>query len=476
MNQRKDLLPLLLNGKHIHFVGIKGTGCTALVEILHNRGAFITGSDVSDSFYTDEILKKLNINVSSFDAKNITDDISLVIYSAAYKKNENPELVESQNKNIPLMLYSEALGQVSKSTFSCGIAGVHGKTTTTGLTGTLLKNLPLKSQVLAGSVISSFNQSCTMNNGFDFFVAETCEYQRHFMAFCPQKIILTSVESDHEDYYPTYESIRDAFVDYLLLLPKGGQVIYCADDKGAVETVLLAQQKRNDLILTPYGEKADGDYKISFGKIKDGLQFFRLGGFDKDFALKVPGLHMVRNATAAIALCASLLKKQNLNVVDFVDSIKESLLLFTGAKRRTEIIGQKNGVLVIDDYAHHPTAIKTTLAGIKSFYPEKRLVVDFMSHTYSRTQALLSDFASSFEVADLVILHKIYGSAREKYTGSVDGKVLYEKTCENHKNVFYFEEVLDALSFIKTELKDGDLFITLGAGDNWKLGKAYLDN
>ena len=257
----ENILMSDLNGVHIHFVGIKGTGMAALVEIAHARGAVITGSDVPEQFYTDEILKRLNVKVyTSFDAKNIDSQVQFVIYSAAYKREENPELIEADKRHIPVMLYTEALGAVSALAYSCGIAGVHGKTTTTGLTGTLLKQLNLPAQVLAGSIISSFGNTCTLNNGNDYFVAETCEYQRHFMSFHPKKIILTSVESDHEDFYPTYESIRDAFVDYILLLPENGQLIYCADDKGAAEVADIISRKRGDIELIPYGTSAKGYY------------------------------------------------------------------------------------------------------------------------------------------------------------------------------------------------------------------------
>lgn len=472
-----------LNGVHIHFVGIKGTGMAALVEIVHARGAVITGSDVPEQFYTDSILKKLNIKVyTSFEAKHINDQIQFVIYSSAYKRNENPELIEADKKNIPVMLYNEALGAISSLAFSCGIAGVHGKTTTTGLTGTILKNLNLPAQVLAGSIISSFGDSCTLNNGNKYFVAETCEYQRHFMSFHPQKIILTSVESDHEDFYPTYESIRDAFVDYILLLPENGQLIYCADDRGAAEVSKIISEKRKDIKLIPYGSSAKGDYSIKIGEIKNGHQFFSIGLFDEDFSLRVPGEHMIRNACAACALSIALLNdytnSREFSQKDrqlYFEKIKEALESFTGAKRRSEIIADTDGIIIMDDYAHHPTAISTTLEGLKKFYPDRRIIVDFMSHTYTRTAALLDRFAESFDAADEVILHKIYPSAREKYDGTVTGRILFEKTKENHPKVSYYEEVLDALPYVSSIIKKGDLFITMGAGDNWKLGKALLE-
>ena len=477
-----------LHGAHIHFTGIKGTGMAALVEICAYRGARISGSDVAERFYTDEVLERLGIKPTLFAAAHISADIDVLIYSSAYSPDTNPELIAARKAGIPMLLYTEALGLVSETAYSCGIAGVHGKTTTTGMCGLLLKALDLPAQVLAGSVIPAFG-GCTLNMGRRFFVAETCEYRRHFMSFRPRKIILTSVESDHQDYYPTYESIRDAFVDYCLLLPHNGELIYCADDKGAEEVVRIVQSKRADICLTPYGVNASGDYRIVFGNTGEGVQHFSLAAFDTDFCVSVPGKHIVLNGAAACALAVSLyaeflgevLSERNKALI--AEKLQAGLSRFGGAKRRSETVARckaANGkdILIVDDYAHHPTAIKTTIAGFRSFYPGYRIIVDFMSHTYTRTAALLDDFASSFSDADEIILHKIYASAREHYDGSVSGKDLYEKVRARHDNVHYFEEVEDALSFALERLSEPSspvLFMTMGAGDNWKLGKLIAE-
>lgn len=487
-------LPENLSGIHIHFVGIKGTGMAALVEILFHNGAIITGSDVSERFYTDEILEKLGLKALSFSEKNITDEIQYVIYSSAYKIDKNPDLIEATKRNIPCLLYTQALGSYSSRSYSCGICGVHGKTSTTGIVGSILKEIDLPSQILAGSVIKSFGNSCTFtsplinsskDNQNNIFVAETCEYQRHFMSFCPKKIILTSVEPDHEDYYPTYEDIRNAFVDYVCLLPKNGDLIYCADDKGACDVAEIVKQKRSDINFIPYGTSENSIYKLNFGKVSDEKNCFNVNNFD--FAIKMPGKHEVMDSCAAVALVCQLLKTFGKNPLDYEKNIAKGLLNFSGGKRRSEIIGEfttksNNSVLVIDDYGHHPTAVKTTLEGFKEFYKDRKIIVDFMSHTYSRTQALLKEFGECFESADEVILHKIYSSARENPSDfEISGKTLYEEVLKNHNHVAYFEEVLDALDFVKSELEkplskefNGYLFVTMGAGDNWKLGKALL--
>ena len=489
-------LPEIIKGVHIHFVGIKGTGMAALVEILHRRGAVITGSDVSERFYTDEIIEKLGLKALPFSKKNITDKVQYVVYSSAYKLDQNPDLIAASEKNIPCLLYTQALGSYSERSYSAGICGVHGKTSTTGLTGTILKELDLPAQVLAGSVINSFGNNCTYTSPDcdtaerTYFVAETCEYQRHFMSFCPQKIILTSVEPDHQDYYPTYEDIRNAFVDYICKLPENGQLIYCADDKGAVETAEIARHKRPDIQLIPYGENTAGDYHLEFGKVEDEKNKFKINLFKNcELYLSVPGKHEVLDAVAATAMACELLTTDGKNPSDYMENIKKGLAAFSGGKRRSEIIGKAftndgTSVVVIDDYGHHPTAVQTTLNGFRDFYKGRKIIVDFMSHTYSRTQALLKEFASSFGAADMVILHKIYSSARENPADfEITGNTLFEETKKHHSCVNYFAEILDAKNFVLSELNnsldkskypDGFLFVTMGAGNNWILGQEIL--
>jgi len=492
-------LPLDMNGLTIHFTGIKGTGMTALVEVCKGRGASITGSDVEDTFYTDQILSFLGIKALPFDEKNINAEIDVVFYSSAYDINSHCELVKAKELNIPMMEYSEALGKVSESSYSCGIAGVHGKTTTTGMTGTILKELDLESQVLAGSAIASFGASCTMNKGTDIFVAETCEYKRHFLHFHPKKILLTSIESDHQDYYPLYTDILKAFCEYIDLLPKKGTLIFCASDRGACDAVNISVKTRPDISYIPYGTGSQDfeklqkiypftpKYLVKKHSVVNGCQQFTLEGIDTEFVLKVPGFHNVLNAAGSIALCIELIKEKRTYTDTDALTIKNALSQFTGSKRRSEVIGitRTPPAVFIDDYGHHPTAVKLTLEGFKSFYPDYVLIADFMSHTYSRTHALLDEFASSFSAADEVILHKIYSSAREKkedFEGKVSGSILFEHTKKQHPNVSYFEEIMDAKDYVierlNTQLpagKKGYVFVTMGAGDNWKLGKAVFD-
>lgn len=458
-------------------MGIKGTGTSALAEIFSAHGIVVTGSDIADTFYTDAVLKNLGITPTLFDAKNITDDIDLVIHSSAYKAEENPELLAAKKKNIPTLLYTEALGLFSRDRFSAAVCGVHGKTTTTGILGTILKSLNFPSQILAGSAVTGFGGKSTLSilprkdNRDPVFLAETCEYQRHFMSFFPNLIIMTGVESDHQDYFPTYEDIRDAFVDFCCKLPEGGTLVFCNDDAGATEVASIVAKKRQDIRMIPYGERSE-IYKLRYGEIKNGMQTFFVN--EKEFAIRIPGKHIALDSCGAVALICELLKSHGV-ASDETEKIREGLADFAGAKRRSEIVAQTAGITVIDDYAHHPTAIEKTLAGLKEFYAGRRLVVDFMSHTYSRTAALLDEFAQSLKEADILILHKIYSSAREKpETFNINGETLFRKAKEYRpasKQTLYFEEILDAAPFLRQELQPGDVLITFGAGDNWKLGE-----
>jgi UDP-N-acetylmuramate--alanine ligase len=465
----------------LYFVGIKGTGTSALAELMLNAGYRVSGSDRDEVFYTDAILKELCIPFhESFRAEHIGDDTALVIHSAAYSPDTNPELAEARRRGIPLMKYTEALGAWSALFESSGIAGVHGKTTTAAMTGTLVRALGIPAQVLAGGAVASFDNRSTLSAGNRYFIAETCEYRRHFLSFHPSNIVLTAVEEDHQDYYPDFDSIRDAFLEYCRLLPSGGNLIYCADDGGAAGVARTMEGENRGIRLIPYGFGAGGPFRIESYRVLDERAEFRLSAFPEPLSLRVPGRHEALNAAAALALCTVLMGGEGRGGGEVWNGengrkAKEGLERFRGAKRRSEIVGEAGGILFMDDYGHHPTAIAATLEGLREFYPRRRIVVSFMSHTYTRTAALLDEFASSFGAADLVVLHKIYASARETKPGGVDGRTLFEKTkSRHHGELFYTEEPMEALPLLQGILREGDLFITMGAGNNWPLGEALF--
>ena len=464
-----------LAGAVIYFVGIKGTGMTALAELFRSRGAIVTGSDIDDIFYTDEILNELGIPVfRGFDGANLPESTQMLVHSAAYSPESNPEIIEASRRGIEIMTYPEALGCISREGPAAGIAGVHGKTTTTAIAGTLMKEFDFPGSVLTGSAAANFGGRSTLVKGSKYFIAETCEYRRNFLNFSADYIVLTSVEPDHLDYFRDFDDILSAFVEYGRSMPDGGKLIYCADEPGAVRAAELLKDSGKNLDYIPYGFTAGGDYGISGYRQQPGQQVFSINCFpETELVINIPGKHNVLNSTAAAALINIMINDEYPGA-ETIDGIANGLNKFKGTKRRSEIVGENEGVLIMDDYGHHPAEIKATIAGLREFYPDRRIIVDFMSHTYSRTEALLDEFSNAFESADVVILHKIYASAREE-KGGIDGCTLYERTKSRHCNVYYFEEVMDAIDFIIEELGSGDLFVTMGAGDNWKLGRRYYE-
>ena len=466
--------PARLDNLSVFMVGIKGTGMTALTEVLVRAGATVSGSDTSEVFYTDSILRRLGVPVhEGFEAEAVPGDTDVVVYSAAYDPKENPQLLAARTRGAPMFTYTEALGELSRGRLALAVAGVHGKTTTTAMIGALVKRLELPGAVLVGSAAADFDGMSTYSGGQKFFVAETCEYRRHFLDFHPDCAVITGVEPDHLDYYADYADIEDAFLAFGRRLPHGGELIYCADDEGACSVATTLADERPDITFTPYGQTADGPFGLTSVAALPGRTEFHLRGFGETFSVTVPGEHNAVNAAAAVCAVDRLARRIDagglLGSTQHSGAAAEALRSFSGTRRRSEVIGEAGGILFLDDYGHHPTAIRKTLAGIRRFYPGRRVVVDFMSHTYSRTAALLEEFAASFSSADEVWLHEIYASAREDYDGSITGRDLAEAVGRHHSAVHYVEKVADAESAVRESLAAGDLFITMGAGNNWVL-------
>ncbi len=449
----------------------------ALAEILLDRGAELSGSDGPETFYTDRILRRLGIHYAeSFDPDNIGSGVQLVIHSAAYDRSSNPELLAAAQRGIPVLSYPEALGLLSESADSSGISGTHGKTTTAALSGTILRAWDLPVTVLAGSEVAGFGDRSTLILGRRYLVAETCEYRRHFLHFRPQRIVVTSVEADHLDYFRDLEDVLQAFLSYCRSLPPEGQLIINSDDPGAGELLNRIRRERKDLRLIAYGRSAEGPFRITRIETGAGRTRFRLSGVEGQLRLEYPGIHSVYNATAAAALSSCILEAEGRErTADLSRAMAQALAEFRGSRRRSEILGTAGGVLFIDDYGHHPTEISATLKGLRSFYPERRIVVDFMSHTYSRTRKLLGAFATCFQAADLVVLHRIYASARETGDHSIDGRTLFQEVSRHHPQAVYFEEPREAVPYLRDILKPGDLLVTMGAGDNWRIGREIFE-
>lgn len=469
-------LPTSISGAKVHMVGIKGTGMAALAEILVASGVGVRGTDTTEKFYTDDILISLGVPfVESFRADNLLQDTDLVIYSAAYDPQSHEELVEARRRGLRLLSYPKALGMLSENVPSVGIAGVHGKTTTAALCAAIVKAAELPGTVLAGSALADLGGRATLSAGGAFFIAETCEYRRNFLHFRPSVLVVTNIEADHLDYFADRDDVQSAFAEYAQRLPDRGELIYCADDPGACELATRMQTERSDLIVTPYGARAQGEGHVEYFPSPAGELRFAVG--HRPFTLRIPGRHNALNAAASL-LAVERILPESTRTSHFTTQARAAIASFSSTSRRSEVVGEAGGVLVMDDYAHHPTAIAATLEGLREFYPERRIVLDFMSHTYSRTRALLDGFGESLARADTVIVHRIYASAREENPGDITGEHLADAV-RRHKepaaSVRYIEDVMDALPVVQQLVRPGDLFITMGAGNNWQLGRALLE-
>ena len=292
-------LPQSLSEANIYMVGIKGTGMAALAEILVAGGAHVTGSDTAEKFHTDDLLRSLGLRYAEgFAVSNLPDEIDLVIYSAAYDPANHEELVASSSRGLPLITYAEALGELSASMPSIGIAGVHGKTTTAALCAAIVRAAALPGTVLAGSAQSDLGGRATLVQGRSFFIAETCEYRRNFLSFRPSAIVITNIEADHLDYFRDRADIVSAFEEYARSLPPRGEIIYCIDDDGARELADSISRERPDIRMTAYGERADGEGQVAYLPAPAGEIRFSVGR--RSFALRIPGKHNALNAAAAL--------------------------------------------------------------------------------------------------------------------------------------------------------------------------------
>ncbi len=482
-------LPADVRGRRIHLVGVKGTGMAALAEVLAARGALLTGADVAEQFQTRDILDRLQVRPTvGFAAADLPAAVDWVVHSAAYDRAENPQLAAAAARGIPVISYPEALGALSRAARSIAISGVHGKTTTAALCGLLVDALDLPATVLTGTGVPNFDGRATLMRGTDYLVAETCEYRNHFANFDPRHVVLTSVELEHVDAFPTHAAVVAAFTGFACSMAAGGSLIYAAGDPGAVEVAGAVRRRRPDLRLCPYGESAAGALRVSAVAAAAGATCFRIACLAEPVTLRVAGRHHVDNAAAAVAVARTLLAAEGRALAaPEQQAVRAALSRYRGGKRRTEIVGEQRGILVLDDYAHHPTEVASTLAGLRSFYPDRRLVVDFMSHTFSRTAALLDRFATAFGAAHEVLLHPVYASARELPPGveagarpapeaaaDAAGRALLQAVARHHGRVRYCPTFAAATDHLAGALGPGDLLVTMGAGDNWRIGRDLL--
>jgi UDP-N-acetylmuramate--alanine ligase len=450
--------------KKAYFVGIKGAGMTAVAEIFKNRGIEVSGSDTSEKFFTDRILLNNQIKFKEhFSEKNITEDIDLVVYSTAYTPANNLELRYAEGKNLKMLSYPEVIGQFFKEKMGIAVCGTHGKTTTTAMLAEVLREAGEDPTAIVGSQVIQWNGSSIAGRG-NYFVAEADEYQNKLQYYSPWSVILTSLDWDHPDFYPTFAEYRKAFEDFVSKIPHHGFLIAWGD---STDTRDLAQNANCTDFL--YGFNSDNDYAIKLLEMENGMQKFKIRFREKEigeFELGVPGKHNILNATSVIAFCHHL--KLDL------EKVKTALKNFQGTSRRFEYIGLYKKAILIDDYSHHPEEIKAALLTARNLYPQKNIITIFHPHTFTRTKALLQEFAQSFDDTDKVIVIDIYGSAREEQGGvsSADLVNLINKYAPaNPQKAEYIPTIDEVVAYLKESNLGDSVVITMGAGNVWQIAQ-----
>lgn len=447
--------------QHVHFTGIGGIGMSGLAEVLLTMGYSVTGSDSKLSPITDR-LETLGARVmEGHSAENLGDAKALVVTSAV--KEDNPELMEARRLGIPVIPRGELLAELMRLKYGIAIGGSHGKTSTTSMTAAVLTEAHLDPTVVVGGRVGIMGGSNARVGQSDYLVVESDESDGSFLKLAPIIAAVTNIDREHLDHYKDLDVIRQAFLDFVNKVPFYGVAVLCLDDENVQQ--LLPQIKRRTIT---YGTGAQVDLMIHDSACGHLASDFSLRYKGQDlgrFHLNVPGFHNVLNATAAVAI--------GLELDVPVDVIRQGLARHAGVDRRFQIKGQTGGVTVVDDYGHHPTEVRATLAAARLCnFP--RVLAIFQPHRYTRTFHLMDDFARSFNQADVVYLLDIY-AASEKPIDGVSSQALAERIqAFGHRNVHYVGSIEQAVEAAAAEARPGDCVLTLGAGNVWQAGEKLL--
>ena len=447
----------------MHFIGIGGISMSGLAEILHDRGFKVSGSDMKSSPLT-EHLESLGISVQVPQKReNIVPGIELCVYTAAISE-DNPEFQEVKRQNIPMMTRAELLGRIMKNyKEAINVSGTHGKTTTTSMIGEILMEAQMDPTITVGGMMKDIGGNLRVGKS-DVFLAEACEYTNSFLSFFPTIEVVLNIEEDHLDFFKDINDIRASFRKFIEKLPEDGILIF---NKDIPHAEFFLENLPGRRIIT-FGHN-DADYTVNFISYdrfaRPSFTLFEKGEDRGKVTLGVTGEHNIYNSLSAIAVA------REIGIP--LDTIKKGLLKFTGTDRRFQLKGAVNGFTIIDDYAHHPQEIAATIATAKK-YPHKKLWVAFQPHTYSRTLALMDDFAGALSQADEIILADIY-AAREKNTVGVTSDDLRKLMLSQNTNVYYIPDFSSIEEFILSHLQEGDLLITMGAGDIVEVGEHLLE-
>jgi len=446
--------------KGIHFVGIGGIGMSGIAEVLVNLGYHISGSDVQNSETTARLQKLGAQVVIGHTAENI-GNADVVVTSTAVKAN-NPEVIEAHRKNIPVIPRAEMLAELLKMKFSVAVSGSHGKTTTTSMISTILARGGLDPTMVIGGKLASIGSNARLGDG-EIIVAEADESDGSFLKLSPTIAVITNIDREHLDFYAGITEIKEAFLKLANIVPFYGCTVICSDNIHAREIIPLIKRR-----MITYGIESPADYsarEIKFLKRKTTYNLAYKGTNLSKIELTVPGMFNVYNSLAAIAVAREL----NL---DFT-TIKKGLQSFSGVQRRLEIKGRVDDITVVDDYGHHPTEIKETLAAMRQVW-KNRLIVVFQPHRFTRTKALFDEFTKAFRNVDILIINDIYPASEEPIAG-INSAALCEairQTGQTH--VKYIAQAEGTVKYLLKTVKSKDTVLTLGAGSIYKIGDNFL--
>ena len=444
-------------------MGIGGIGMSGIAEILLDQGFNVSGSDKGLGEVT-ERLQKLGATISEgHRAENIGPDVDALVYSSAVGP-DNPELLEAQRRKIPIIRRAEMLAEVMRLKYGIGIAGTHGKTTTTSMISLVLMEGNLDPTVIVGGKLSGLGGTNARLGHGEFIVVEADEFDRSFLSITPTIAVLTTLETDHLDCYRDLEDIKGAFIQFASKVPFYGFVVLCLDEPALLD--IMPQFSRKKIIT--YGLNPQADVQAVDIRHKDNLSTFtvvRQGDDLGQVTIQVPGKHNVQNSLAAIAVGLEL-------GVSF-ESVKAGIEKFSGVYRRWEKKGELDGVTLYDDYAHHPTECRATLAGVKSGW-RRRVVCVFQPHLYTRTRDFYEEFGKSFLLSDVLIVTDVYPAREEPIQGVTGELIVHAAKRFGHKDAHYVPDKKQIPSYLKSVIRSGDIVITMGAGDIWKYGEEFL--
>jgi len=447
---------------HIHFVGIGGIGMSGIAELLCNLDYRVSGSDLHVSEITAN-LSRLGAEIyKGHDARQI-EEADVVVVSSAIGDG-NPEVVAAKQSAIPVIRRADMLAELMRLKYSIVVAGAHGKTSTTALLASILAAGDFDPTVVIGGKLMGMGTNAVLGKG-EFIVAEADESDGSFLKFSPTIAVVTNIDREHLDFYRGLDEIKSVFLDFLHRIPFYGLAVLCLDSP-PVQELLPDLQRRH----VTYGCTVQADLQATDIAFEGLESFFRVKTAQKELGLirlNRPGMHSVYNALAAIAVGLEL-------EIPF-EGIAEALARVEGVARRMEIKGEMDGITVIDDYGHHPTEIKATLNAIRQSYPERRVVVVFQPHRYSRTQMLFDDFTRAFNQSDMLVVSSIY-AASEKPIEGVSGQLLFEGIREHgHKEAHYAEDLEAAVTILQENVVAKDVVVTLGAGNVYEVGESFLN-